>query len=48
MDPVRCADRRDGMNMKQNKKKHMWMGIWFLLAFLLWTAEKLRLPGQIF
>ena len=26
------------MNMKQNKKKHMWMGIWFLLAFLLWTA----------
>jgi undecaprenyl-diphosphatase len=26
------------MNMKQNKKKHMWMGIWLLLAFLLWTA----------
>lgn len=26
------------MKMKQNKKKHMWMGIWFLLAFLLWTA----------
>ena len=24
--------------MKQDKKKHMWMGIWFLLAFLLWTA----------
>ena len=24
--------------MKQNKKKHLWMGIWFLLAFLLWTA----------
>lgn len=23
--------------MKQ-KKKHLWMGIWFLLAFLLWTA----------
>ena len=26
------------MNMKQNKKKHLWTGIWFLLAFLLWTA----------
>ena len=26
------------MNMKQNTKKHMWMGILFLLAFLLWTA----------
>ena len=38
MDSVRCADRRDGMNMKQNTKKHMWMGILFLLAFLLWTA----------
>ena len=38
MDSVRCADRKDGMNMKQDKKKHMWMGIWFLLAFLLWTA----------
>ena len=24
--------------MKQYKKKHLWMGIWFLLAFLLWTA----------
>ena len=24
--------------MKQNKKKYLWMGIWFLLAFLLWTA----------
>jgi len=24
--------------MKQNKKKHLWMGIWFLLTFLLWTA----------
>ena len=24
--------------MKQNKKKHLWMGIWFLLAFLLWTV----------
>ena len=24
--------------MKQNKKKHFWTGIWFLLAFLLWTA----------
>ena len=24
--------------MKQNKKKNLWMGIWFLLAFLLWTA----------
>ena len=24
--------------MKQNKKKHLWTGIWFLLAFLLWTA----------
>ena len=24
--------------MKQNKKKHLWMGIWFLLAFLLWTT----------
>ena len=24
--------------MKQNKKKHLWMGIWFLLVFLLWTA----------
>ena len=24
--------------MKQNKKKHLWMGIWLLLAFLLWTA----------
>ena len=21
-----------------NKKKHLWTGIWFLLAFLLWTA----------
>ena len=38
MDSVRCADRKDGMNMKHNKKKHLWMGIWFLLAFLLWTA----------
>ena len=38
MDSVRCADRKDGMKMKQNKKKHLWMGIWFLLAFLLWTA----------
>ena len=26
------------MNMKQNKKKHLWTGIWFLLTFLLWTA----------
>ena len=26
------------MNMKQSKKKHLWTGIWFLLAFLLWTA----------
>ncbi len=26
------------MKMKQNKKKHLWMGIWFLLVFLLWTA----------
>ena len=24
--------------MKHNKKKHLWMGIWFLLVFLLWTA----------
>ena len=24
--------------MKQNKKKHFWTGIWFLLAFLLWTV----------
>ena len=24
--------------MKQNKKKHLWMGIRFLLTFLLWTA----------
>ena len=24
--------------MKQNKKKHLWTGIWFLLTFLLWTA----------
>ncbi len=24
--------------MKQNKKKHLWRGIWFLLTFLLWTA----------
>ena len=24
--------------MKQNKTKHLWTGIWFLLAFLLWTA----------
>ena len=24
--------------MKHNKKKRLWMGIWFLLAFLLWTA----------
>ena len=24
--------------MKQNKKNHLWTGIWFLLAFLLWTA----------
>lgn len=38
MDSARCADRKDGMKMKQNKKKHLWMGIWFLLAFLLWTA----------
>ena len=38
MDSVRCADRKDGMNMKHNKKKRLWMGIWFLLAFLLWTA----------
>ena len=38
MDSVRCADRKDGMSMKQNKKKHLWTGIWFLLAFLLWTA----------
>ena len=38
MDSVRCADRKGGMKMKQNKKKHLWMGIWFLLAFLLWTA----------
>lgn len=38
MDSVRCADRKDGMKMKQNKKKNLWMGIWFLLAFLLWTA----------
>lgn len=26
------------MNMEQNKKKHLWTGIWFLLTFLLWTA----------
>ena len=26
------------MNMKQNKKKHLWTGIRFLLTFLLWTA----------
>ncbi len=38
MDSVRCADRKGGMKMKQNKKKHLWMGIWFLLVFLLWTA----------
>ena len=38
MDSVRCADRKDGMKMKQNKTKHLWTGIWFLLAFLLWTA----------
>ena len=38
MDSVRCADRKGGMKMKQNKKKHLWMGIWFLLASLLWTA----------
>ncbi len=24
--------------MKQNKKKHLWRGIWFLLTFLLWTT----------
>ena len=36
MDSVRGADRKDGMSM--NKKKHLWIGIWFLLAFLLWTA----------
>ena len=24
--------------MKQNKTKRLWTGIWFLLAFLLWTA----------
>ena len=24
--------------MKQNKKKHLWTGIWFLLTFLLWTT----------
>ena len=36
MDSVRCADRKDGMSM--NKEKHLWMGIWFQLAFLLWTA----------
>ena len=24
--------------MKQNKKKHLWMGIWSLLVFLLWTV----------
>ena len=34
--------------MKRNEKTSLWTGIWFLLAFLLWTAEKLRLPGQIF
>ena len=38
MDSVRCAGRKGGMKMKQNKKNHLWMGIWFLLAFLLWTA----------
>jgi len=26
------------MNMKQSKKRHLWTGIWSLLAFLLWTA----------
>ena len=26
------------MSMKQNKTKHLWTGICFLLAFLLWTA----------
>ena len=36
MDSVRCTDRKDGMSM--NKKKHLWIGIWFLPAFLLWTA----------
>ena len=36
MDSVRCADRKDGMSM--NKEQHLWMGIWFQLAFLLWTA----------
>ena len=24
--------------MKQSEKKHLWAGIWFQLAFLLWTA----------
>ena len=38
IDSVRYSDRRDGINMKQNKKKHLWTGIWFLVTFLLWTA----------
>ena len=38
MDSVRCAGRKDGMKMEQNKKKHLWAGIGFLIAFLLWTA----------
>ena len=38
MDSVRCADRKDGMNMKRNEKTHLLAGIGFLIAFLLWTV----------
>ena len=38
IDPVRCADRKDGMNMKRNDKTSLWAGIGFLIAFLLWTV----------
>ena len=38
MDSVRYAERKDGMNMKQNKMKHLRTGSGFLIAFLLWTA----------
>ena len=32
--------------MKQNKKKHLWTGIWFQLTFLLWTALIRRVDVQ--
>ena len=46
IDSVRCAGRKDGMDMKREEKTHLWAGIGFLTVFLLWTALIRRVDVQ--